>query len=133
MGKTIGGVIGGDFGGQGRVTVEDEATVYSLEGKWRKVVKPIVPVAQGMTLYSQRDPRWADAVCAGGATFGEAGDYVCCVAMVASLAGSAEEPPQVADELKRVGCFGAPGSRRPVLPPAPGLVQPEVGEDGQRY
>jgi len=58
-----------------------------------------------MTLYSQRDARWRDTVYAGGMTFGKAGCYVTCVAMLASLAGYADEPPEVARRLAQAGCF----------------------------
>ncbi|MBN1815373.1 MAG: hypothetical protein JXA14_26310 [Anaerolineae bacterium] len=58
-----------------------------------------------MALYSQNDPRWKNLVYAGGSTFGQAGCYVVAVAMIASLAGSVEDPPRVAEELVRAGCF----------------------------
>lgn len=76
-----------------------------------------------MTLYSQRDPRWSNLVYAGGETFGGAGCFTCCVAMIASLAGSVEDPPQVSEELQRVGCFSGAYLNRPELIPQayPGL------------
>ncbi len=58
-----------------------------------------------MTIYSQRDPRWRDVVFAGGMTLGQAGCYVTCVAMVASLAGYTDSPPIVAEHLREVEAF----------------------------
>jgi hypothetical protein len=58
-----------------------------------------------MTAYSQRDPRWKDIVYAGGKTLGGAGCYVTCVAMIASLAGYEDTPPQVAEKLRSVNAF----------------------------
>jgi len=58
-----------------------------------------------MTLYSQRDPRWRDQVYAGRMSFGQAGCYVTCVAMIASLTGSDDNPPVVAIKLREAGCF----------------------------
>lgn len=60
-----------------------------------------------MTLYSQHDPQWEDEVYSGKTTFGAAGCYVCCVAMIASLAGSTDDPPTIAKALRDAGCFGA--------------------------
>jgi len=58
-----------------------------------------------MTLYSQRDPRWKDEFYAGGLTFGQAGCYVCCVALIASLAGYDYGPPTMAEILREAECF----------------------------
>jgi len=60
---------------------------------------------QRITHYSQRDPRWRDVEYAGGLTFGAAGCYVTCVAMVLSLAGYTDTPPEVASKLHYVGAF----------------------------
>jgi hypothetical protein len=58
-----------------------------------------------MMLYSQRDPRWRSQVYADSATFENAGCYVVCVAMIASLAGYEDEPPAVAQKLRDAKCF----------------------------
>ena len=58
-----------------------------------------------MTAYSQKDPRWRNIVFAGGKTLGAAGCYVTCVAMIASLAGYEDTPPEVAAKLREVGAF----------------------------
>lgn len=102
---------------QGVVTATIENVALMAPGGPQPTIQP------PLTLYSQRDPRWKDLVYAGGQTFGEAGCFVTCVAMVASLAGSCEEPPQVAEELERVGCFSEAYLDRPELIPQayPGL------------
>lgn len=66
-----------------------------------------------MILYSQRDPRWRDAVYAGNLTFAQAGCYVTCVAMIASLTGSDDTPPVVAGKLCNAGCFSGEFLSRP--------------------
>ena len=59
--------------------------------------------------YSQRDPRWAGQVYAGGETFGSAGCLVCCVAMIASLAYAEPMlPPDVARALRDARVFSGP-------------------------
>lgn len=63
------------------------------------------PPVPTMTLYSQRDTRWRDMVYAGGCTIGTNGCYVVCVAMIASLAGYTDEPPEVARKLREANCF----------------------------
>jgi hypothetical protein len=66
-----------------------------------------------LTLYSQRDPRWRDEVYAGGMTFGQAGCYVTSVAMILSLAGYTDTPPEVAAKLREAGCFSGALLGRP--------------------
>ena len=66
-----------------------------------------------LTLYSQRDPRWRDEVYAGGLTFSQAGCYVTCVAMIASLAGYTDDPPEVARKLREAGIFSGALLARP--------------------
>lgn len=65
------------------------------------------PVAQVRT-YSQRDPRYADRIYAGGLTFRAAGCLVVDVAMIASLIHDEETtyPPEVARRLREAGAFG---------------------------
>ena len=58
-----------------------------------------------MVLYSQRNPLWRDLVYSGGSRFGTAGCYVVCVAMIASLAGYTDEPPEVARKLREAQAF----------------------------
>jgi len=56
--------------------------------------------------YSQRDPRWANEVYSTGSTFAKNGCLVVCVAMVVSAAYPDRIlPPEVAENLKRAGCF----------------------------
>jgi len=55
--------------------------------------------------YSQNDPRWKDLVYAGGTTFGKAGCFVCCVAMIAGLSYADASPPSVAEKLRNAGVF----------------------------
>ena len=66
-----------------------------------------------MQMYSQRDPRWRSVEYAGGVTFGSAGCYVTCVAMIASLAGYTDSPPDVASELRQAHCFQSAYLNRP--------------------
>lgn len=63
------------------------------------------PAPREIVFYSQREPAWRDVVYAGNLTFGQAGCYVTCVAMIASLAGYDHTPPQVAQNLRAAGCF----------------------------
>jgi len=93
--------------GKGVIESDSGYQSYVIEFGEPQAIEPIVPTTPQMTLYSQNDPRWKYKEYAPGYTFGAAGCYVTCVAMVASLTGSIEEPPQVADELRRVGCFNA--------------------------
>ena len=68
---------------------------------------PSPPVVQ-VRAYSQRDPRYADDVYAGGTTFRSAGCLVVCVAMIASLVYEGEPltyPPEVARRLRAAGAF----------------------------
>lgn len=66
-----------------------------------KIIKQLLPTLPGaLTPYSQRDPRWRDKVYAGGLTFGKAGCYTVCVAMLAG-----EEPPIVAQKLQEANCY----------------------------
>lgn len=58
-----------------------------------------------LTPYSQRDPRWRDYYYTLTATLGRYGCYITCVAMLASLAGYDDTPPQVAAKLANVGAF----------------------------
>lgn len=58
-----------------------------------------------MAIYSQRDPLWKNSIYAGGMTFGSAGCYTVAVAMVLSLAGYTDTPPEVAEKLRSVGCY----------------------------
>ena len=56
--------------------------------------------------YSQRDPRWANLPYNTGSTFAKNGCLVVCVAMIVSAAYPDRIlPPEVADNLKRAGCF----------------------------
>jgi len=63
------------------------------------------PPTPTMALLSQRDARWRDVVYANGRTIGTNGCYVVSVAMIASLAGYTDEPPEVARKLREAGCF----------------------------
>ena len=68
---------------------------------------PAPPVVQ-VRAYSQRDPRYADEVYAGGITFRSAGCLVVDVAMIASLVYQGEPltyPPEVARKLREAGAF----------------------------
>lgn len=66
-----------------------------------------------MILWSQRDPRWRNQVYAGNTTFGTAGCYVVCVAMMISLAGYTDDPPTVAQKLRDANCFSGNLLTRP--------------------
>lgn len=82
--------------------------LLTLEGRaYFEVVGP------SLVLYSQRDPHWRNSVYAGGLTFGQAGCYVTCVAMIASLAGYDDEPPEVARKLREAGIFSGALLARP--------------------
>lgn len=66
-----------------------------------------------VTLYSQRDPRWRNEIYAGNLTFSQAGCYVTCVAMIASLAGYSDDPPEVARKLREAKIFSGALLARP--------------------
>jgi len=68
------------------------------------VAEEVLPVPM-MTLYSMRDARWRSTVYASGCTIGTNGCYVVSVAMIASLAGYTDEPPEVARKLREANCF----------------------------
>lgn len=83
-----------------------------LDGLAGELVQDL-ELASQMVLYSQRDPRWRDEVYAGNLTLGQAGCYVTCVAMIASLAGSDDTPPVTAGKLRRARCFSGTYLSRP--------------------
>lgn len=73
---------------------------------WQLVGKdPIEGADVGMRRFCQRDPRWRDFVFAGGKTIGQKGCYLCCAAMIASLAGYPDSPPDLALGFERAGVF----------------------------
>jgi hypothetical protein len=78
---------------------------FSIAIEQTPAIAPVVGPGYGITPYSQNDPRWKHEVYAGGTTFGTAGCYVTCVAMIASLTGSLDTPPIIADALFRANCF----------------------------
>ena len=80
-----------------------------------------------ITLYSQRDERWRNEVYSGGVTFGSAGCYVTSVAMVLSLAGYTDEPPDVAERMRTVGCFSGAYLTSPERIP---VAYPKMQYDG---
>lgn len=90
----------------------DEGTDFVIITRDRKAEFRTLEKAH-MALYSQRDPRWRNTVYAGGKTIGQAGCYVVCVAMLASLAGYDDEPPEVAAKLQEAGAFSGPLLSRP--------------------
>lgn len=53
-----------------------------------------------MILYSQRDSRWRNKEFAPGYNFGGFGHFTTCIAMIASLAGYTDTPPEVAKKLQ---------------------------------
>jgi len=61
--------------------------------------------SKNVTPYSQNNPRWARQRYAAKLTFAQAGCYVCCVAMLNTLTGSKDTPPQVAAKMREAGCF----------------------------
>lgn len=67
----------------------------------------IEPNWQDIGRYSQNDPRWKDLTYAGGTTFGSAGCFVVCVAMLAQASepDALLTPPEVARALRYVGAF----------------------------
>lgn len=138
------GNIGGDFGGEGigRIVVEDEAHIWTLEGTWSREDKPHGQPQPGpiavppLICYSMRDPRWIGEIYAGGETFGQSGCYTTSVAIVNSLTGSLDEPPIVARAMREAGCYeGAFLSHPDRIPLAcPGLRYDgpiDVSKDGE--
>lgn len=91
--------------GQTRIEFVFPEATYSIVGSCVVKTNPPPPTVYEMALYSQRDARWRDREFAGGMTFGQAGCYVTCVAMVISRAGYLDDPPLVAAKLAAVGCF----------------------------
>ena len=68
--------------------------------------EPPEPEPATLTVWSQRDPRWADQVYAGGATLGASGCLVCAAASIASqVLHPAPTPPEFARDLRDVGAF----------------------------
>lgn len=67
--------------------------------------EPIAPPVPQMTLYSQNDDQWKYKEYAPGVTFATAGCFVVCVAMIYSMTGSPDDPPVIAEALRRAGCF----------------------------
>jgi len=92
------------------VVFEPGVDFLILTPRLRAEMKVLAP---GLTLYSQRDPRWRNLVYAGGMTFGKAGCYVTAVAMILSLAGYTDDPPTVAAKLREAGCFSGALLGRP--------------------
>lgn len=84
--------------------------LLTLEGR---AYFEVLDTAPPMTLYSQRDPRWRDEIYAGNLTFSQAGCYVTCVAMIASLAGYGDDPPEVARKLREAKIFSGALLARP--------------------
>lgn len=81
--------------------------------EWQLIACGYVEKPHGITLYSQRDPRWRNEFYSGGETFGSNGCYVTCVAMVLSLAGYTDTPPVVAQKMREAGCFSGAYLTRP--------------------
>ena len=65
------------------------------------------PNWQDIGRYSQNDPRWRDLEYAGGTSFGSAGCFVVCVAMLAQASepDALLTPPEVARALRDAGAF----------------------------
>lgn len=95
------------------VSIWDDEVDFILVTKYRRADFQVLDGVRHMTLYSQRDPSWRNLVYSEGATFGEAGCYVTAVAMMASLAGYKDAPPEVARKLQEVGAFSGPFLSRP--------------------
>ena len=117
----------------GKLVLEYEDYVLAGEWEWRRVEKAISPE---LACYSQRNPRWRNLEYAGGVTFATAGCYVTSVAMVLSLAGYTDEPPEVARKLREARCFtGANLSRPDRIPDAYPLMHydgpVDVSKDGE--
>lgn len=67
--------------------------------------------------YSQRDPRWAQQIYAGGVTFQGGGCYVVSVTNLLHYIGYDDDPPTVASKLRDAGCFEGPNLSHPDLIP----------------
>jgi hypothetical protein len=89
------------------IAVVWDGRLYSCTPLVEPQPEPEPEPAHGRVIaYSQRDPRWASQVYAGGTTFAQAGCLVTCVAMIASLAyADAPLPPDVARALRDAGAF----------------------------
>ena len=72
-----------------------------------EVQEHIEPDWSGIGRYSQNDPQWKDLVYAGGTSFGSAGCFVVCVAMLAQASepDALLTPPEVAWSLRNAGAF----------------------------
>ena len=79
--------------------------LYQAMALLDEVIAELEAEENTITLYSQRDERWRETVYSGGMTFGQAGCFVTCVAMIASAAGYPDTPPEVAKKLSAAGCF----------------------------
>lgn len=87
----------------GALLTDEQIVALGLDAPLSTVPEPPSPA---LVVYGQRDPRWANLVYAGGATFGQYGCFVCCVAMMASLTTTEPlEPPAVAALLREFGAF----------------------------
>jgi hypothetical protein len=75
----------------------------------RYICTPVIdvePHPAALVPYSQNDPRWRNQVYAHSLTFAQAGCLVCCVTMAVSVAyPETILPPEVAQNMKRAGCF----------------------------
>lgn len=91
--------------GQTRIEFVFPEATYSIVGSCVVTTNAPPLTVYEMALYSQRDARWRDREFAGGMTFGQAGCYVACVAMVISRAGYIDDPPLVAGKMAAAGCF----------------------------
>jgi len=77
-----------------------QTTIWTIE-RCKEIIAHLEQSLPGnLTLYSQRDPRWRNMVYAGNQTFGKAGCYTVCVAMLAG-----EDPPTVAQKLQKAQCY----------------------------
>jgi len=88
--------------------LEDAGADFALLSLEARAYFKVLDEAPELIMYSQRDPRWRNEVYAGGLTFGEAGCYTVCVAMMLSLAGYTDTPPEVAAKLREAGCYDNP-------------------------
>lgn len=107
--------------------LKDAGANFALLTLENRAYFKILDTTPALTLYSQRDPRWRDEIYAGGLTFGAAGCYVTCVAMMASLAGYDDEPPEVARKLREAGIFSGALLARPDKIPG---IYPRLCYDG---
>ena len=96
----------------------------SIAATWDGLSYVCTPVPEPVPVstlipYSQRDPRWASLVYAGGTTFGASGCLVVSIAMLVSLAYAERiEPPEVAAGLRAAGCFSGNLLSNPAKIPA---------------